>query len=106
MRISNSDLWAGSAARISTAAAATVAIRLRRVMWGINSSFEISLPGAARSLIIYWVREARAGNSIGPPADPVAWRIVVADPDLASWPSRHGASHFFRVTPDDLRVVP
>lgn len=43
---------------------------------------------------------------IGPPADPVAGRIVVADPDLASSPSRHCASRFFRVTPDDLRVVP
>ncbi len=43
---------------------------------------------------------------VGPPTDPVAGRIVVADPDLAPAPSSHGASHFLRVTPDDLRVVP
>jgi hypothetical protein len=42
---------------------------------------------------------------IGPPSGPVAGRIVVADPDLASSPSRHCASHFFRVAPDNLRVV-
>src|ERR1035437_40923 len=44
--------------------------------------------------------------SIGPPAGPVAGRVVVADPDLAPTPARHGALHFFSVTPDDLRVVP
>ncbi len=53
----------------------------------------------------YWLGRAITGL-IGPPAGPVAWRIVVADPDLAFSPSRHCAAHLFRVTPDDLRVVP
>jgi len=43
---------------------------------------------------------------IGPLADPVAWRIVVANPNLASSASRHCAAHFFGGTPDDLCVVP
>ncbi len=52
------------------------------------------------------VNESIVTGSVGPPADPVARWIVVTDPDLASSPSRHRAAHFFRVTPDDLRVVP
>lgn len=52
------------------------------------------------------MRTSAITGSIGPPSGPVAWRIVVADPDLASAPSRHRAADFFRVTPDDLRVVP
>ena len=43
---------------------------------------------------------------IGPLADPVAWRIVVANPNLTSFASRHCAAHFFGGAPDDLRVVP
>ncbi len=39
-------------------------------------------------------------------AGPVAGRIVVVHPDLASPASRHRAAHFFSATPDELGIVP
>ena len=44
--------------------------------------------------------------SIRPLPLPIPRRIVFAHPYLAPAASRHRASHFFRIAPDNLRVVP
>jgi len=38
-------------------------------------------------------------------ADPVAGRVVIADPDFAARLAGDGAAHFARIIPDQLRVV-
>jgi hypothetical protein len=45
-------------------------------------------------------------GSVRPLAGPIARRIIIANPDLASVSARYGASHFFCVPPYDLRIVP
>jgi len=42
---------------------------------------------------------------VRPLANPVARRVVVADPDFATVLASHGASYFPCATPDYLRVV-
>src|SRR5580658_349170 len=53
-----------------------------------------------------YIAEPTGLNLIRALADPVAGRIVVANPNLPSSAPRHCASHFFGVAPDDLRIMP
>src|SRR5512140_683096 len=53
----------------------------------------------------YSVRELRQ-NLIGPLGGPVAWRIVITNPNFACSASRYSATHLLGACPNDLCVMP